>query len=110
MTLVAGTGNARDMARGLPGLPARFVWRDQEHEVRDVLATWKTSGRERGGTEVYLRRHWFEIRTTGGLVMTVYCDRQAKDKKKVKRRWWVYTVEGKNTGDGSQETEGKKLE
>jgi hypothetical protein len=25
--------------------------------------------------------------------MTIYCDRQAKDRKRPKARWWVYTVE-----------------
>lgn len=95
MTPAAGTGDAQAMARGLPGLPSRFVWRETEYEVAEVLATWKTSGRERGGTEIYLRRHWFQIRTTSGHVMSVYCDRQARDRKNPKRRWWVYTVERK---------------
>ncbi len=93
MTPMPGTANSRDMARGLPGLPARFTWRDEVHEVLEVLAAWKQSGRERGGTEIYLRRHWSQIRTASGMVLTLYCDRQAKNRNSPKRRWWVYTLD-----------------
>ena len=93
MTPVAGTGDAAAMARGEPGLPARFTWRGREYRIAGVIRTWKSTGPCRsGGGEVYLRRHWYEVRTDPPAVMTVYCDRQAKDRKHPKARWWVYTV------------------
>jgi hypothetical protein len=41
---------------------------------------------------MYLRRHWFRVRTAGGEQMTLYCERQAKNAKRPKARWWLYTV------------------
>jgi hypothetical protein len=92
LTPTPGTFDAAAMARGEPGLPARFSWRGQEYAVAEILKVWKTSSREAGGTEMYLRRHWWTIATTNGLRLTIYCDRQAKDRKKPKARWWVHTV------------------
>jgi phosphoribosylglycinamide formyltransferase-1 len=89
----AGTFDTAGMSRGEPGLPARFVWRGHEYRVIGVVRQWKTSGPCRNGSpELYLRRHWYQILTEPRAMMTVYCDRQAKDRKKPKRRWWVYTV------------------
>ncbi len=102
LTPVAGTANAAAMAAGAPGLPGRFTWRDRQYTVRGVLKTWKTSGACRNGSsEKYLRRHWYKIVTDPQAVMTLYCDRQAKDRKHPKARWWVYTVEGMESGERS---------
>jgi hypothetical protein len=90
---VAGTGDAAAMARGEPGLPSRFVWRGTEYRLAGVIRQWKSTGPCRNGAdEVYLRRHWFQIVTEPRAVMTVYCDRQAKDRRHPKRRWWLYTL------------------
>lgn len=94
---VPGSADAAGMARGEPGLPARFTWRDEEYTVVEVLRKWKTSGRckhgpSKGPTEMYLRRHWFEIRTVPELIMTVYCQRQASSTKQRMARWFVYSV------------------
>lgn len=94
---VAGTAEAAGMSRGEPGLPGRFTWRGDEYSVVGVLRKWKTSGPcnhgpRNGPTEMYLRRHWYEIRTAPPLVMTVYCQRQAPSVKRRKARWWVYSV------------------
>jgi hypothetical protein len=78
------------MARGEPGLPDRFAWRGTGYAVAAVLRTWKTSTRERG--ELYLRRHWYEVRTATGERMTLYCERQAKLGRNPKRRWWLYSI------------------
>jgi Domain of unknown function (DUF6504) len=86
----AGSGDAAAMATGVPGAPRRFTWRGISHELSAVVRAWKTSGTDRG--ERYLRRHWFEIVTTAGIRMTIYCERQARAAKKPKARWWVYTV------------------
>ena len=90
---VAGTFDTAGMTRGEPGLPGRFVWRQQEYAVAEVLQAWKESGPCRsGGPEQYLRKHWFKIRTDNGLEMTVYFERQARTKRQAKNRWWLYTI------------------
>lgn len=90
----AGTADTSMMARGEPGLPQRFTWRGQQWEVVGVIETWKTQGPCRHGSgDMYLRRHWYKIQVRPHRVMTVYCDRQAKDRRKPKSRWWVFTVE-----------------
>lgn len=87
---VAGTFDVRGIAKGEPGLPGRFVWRGDEYTVSEVLAVWKTSSPDTTG-EVYLRRHWWEVRTDSGHVMKLYFERQ-KNRKDAKARWFVYTV------------------
>lgn len=83
-----GTFDAQEMARGEPGLPARFTWRGDEHRVAEVYEKWVTSSPEPGG-EVYLRRHWWSILTDRGVRMKLYCERQGK----AKGRWYLYTIE-----------------
>jgi len=91
---VVGTADAAAMATGAPGLPRRFTWRDREYRIAGVIRGWKSTGPcHSGSTEVYLRRHWYTILTDPPMVMTIYCDRQARDRKRPKARWWVYTVE-----------------
>ena len=93
---VAGTFEPSAMTRGEPGLPGRFIWRDKEYEVADVLEVWKELGPcKSGGPEKYLRKHWFRIRTGNGMIMTIYFERQPKAKRQNKKRWWLYTVIGK---------------
>jgi len=90
MTPEAGSFDASGIARGEPGLAARFTWRGKRHAVVEVLSVWKTSSPEGGSGEVYLRRHWWAVRTDRGLVLKVYCERQSKSGRK--RRWHVYTM------------------
>jgi phosphoribosylglycinamide formyltransferase-1 len=85
-----GTADLFAMSRGEPGLPRAFQWRGTRYEIAQVAAKWKTSSRERG--DLYLRRHWFEVVTTTGQRMTVYCDRQVKNRRKPKARWWLYSI------------------
>jgi hypothetical protein len=93
---VAGTFDTTSMTRGEPGLPGRFVFRDKEYEVADVLEVWKELGPcKSGGSEKYLRKHWFRIRTGNGLIMTIYFERQPRSKRQNKMRWWLYTINGK---------------
>ncbi|UCE49889.1 MAG: hypothetical protein JSW47_06990, partial [Phycisphaerales bacterium] len=64
ITPVTGTFDAAPMTRGEPGLPSRFVWREQEYAVADVLEAWKETGPCKSGSpEQYLRKHWFKVRT-----------------------------------------------
>jgi len=93
---VAGTFDTAAMTRGEPGLPERFKWRDEEYAIADVLEAWKETGPCRsGGSEKYLRKHWYKIRTDSGLEMTLYFERQARSKTRNKTRWWLYTINTK---------------
>jgi len=80
---------------GEPPLPRRFVWREVEYAVDEVLRTWKESGRDKthGSSEQYVRKHWFHVRTTSGHEMKIYFERHAKSKAQRTSRWWVFTVE-----------------
>jgi phosphoribosylglycinamide formyltransferase-1 len=86
------------MTRGEPGLPERFLWRDTEYAVAEVLEAWKETGPCKSGSEEkYLRKHWYKIRTSDGSIMTLYFERQARSKSQNKKRWWLYTIETKET-------------
>jgi hypothetical protein len=89
-----GTFDTTAMARGEAGLPREFDWRGIRHTVLRVLSTWKSSTPDRG--EMYLRRHWFEVETTSGTRMTLYCERQVSRPKKAKSRWFLYTLNALN--------------
>ena len=86
----AGSFDAAAMSRGEPGLPRAFAWRGRRYEVAQVLSTYKTCTPDRG--ELYLRRHWFQVRTITGERMTLYCERQAKNRNRPKARWWLYSM------------------
>ena len=104
LTPVAGSSDTHAMAKGEPGVPERFVWRGRTWRTLGIVRRWKTSTRERGGTEIYLRRHWFELLAQPAegdpnelpVQMTIYCDRQAKNRQKPKQRWFVYTMRANN--------------
>ena len=90
---VSGTFDPAAMATGAPALPARFRWRDTEYTIAEVLKTWSQSGPDKGHTaEMYLRKHWFEVRTTDGPIMTIYFERQPRSKHHAKKRWWIYSI------------------
>lgn len=90
----AGTFDTAAMTRGEPGLTKRFSWRDKEYEVAEVIEVWKETGPCRSGSsELYLRKHWYKIRTTDNTIMTLYFERQARSKSQSKARWWLYTIE-----------------
>ncbi len=95
---VAGTFDTGAMARGEPGLPARFVWRKKEHTVDKILEKWKeTSPCRSGSKEKYVRKHWYSIRTTDGLLMKIYFERKSLPRGQRKVRWWLYSVLGTDT-------------
>ncbi len=90
---VAGTAEPPGVGRGEPGFPKRFIWRGTEYVLAEILRTWKESGPcKSGSNEKYLRKHWFSIRTTDGLQMSIYFDRQPRSKRQSKNRWWLYTI------------------
>ena len=90
---VTDTFDRTGMVRGEPGLPQRFVWRDTEYVVADVIEAWKEDGPcKSGSAERYLRKHWFRITTEQGVEMTLYFERQPRSKGQSKARWWLYTI------------------
>lgn len=91
----AGTFDISAMAKGEPGLPSHFTWRKTEYRIYEVLDTWKSlTGCSSGGDEMYIRKHWFKIRTTTGEVMVLYCDRHRRPGKQGKKDCWtLYTIE-----------------
>ena len=101
---LSGSFDAAAMARGEPGLPREFEWRDRTWRVATVLESWKTSGPCRNGaSERYVRRHWSRIRTECGLIVTLYVDRQPKAGSSGKRRWWLFTVDSvPSDSDGAE--------
>jgi hypothetical protein len=91
---VAGMFHAGMMARGTPGLPRRLTWRGEEHEVAAILEVRRTLGPCTSGSgEMYVRRHWFTVRTTAGITMTLYCDRQTRRGQSPKARWWLFSAD-----------------
>ena len=88
-----GDFSTTGVAVGEPVLPARFKWRGREYTIEGVLRKWKTSSPCRsGGGEIYLRKHWYIIRTTDGTELTIYFERQARSASQRAKRWWIYTA------------------
>jgi hypothetical protein len=86
-------GVGTTVVAGEPILPHSFVWRGQTYIVDQVIEKWKESSPCRNGAnEMYVRKHWYRIRTTDGLVMDIYFERQPASKRQAKQRWWLYTV------------------
>jgi hypothetical protein len=90
----SGSFDSAAMARGEPGLPAAFTWRGREYSVAQVLESWKSTGPDRdGGTERYVRRHWYRILTATGEIMTLCFDRQPPaGRAKSRRRWTLFSM------------------
>lgn len=78
---------------GEPLLPTRFMWRDEEVVVAEVLERWKELS---PGTvampDRYLRKHWFRIRTSGRREMKIYFERKARSRAGAKQRWWIFSL------------------
>ncbi|UCG29231.1 MAG: cytoplasmic protein [candidate division WOR-3 bacterium] len=88
-----GTFDTKAMSRGAPGLPSRFVWRKSEYGIAAVVRSWKeTSLCKSGSKEKYVRKHWYEIKTTNGLIMKIYFERKSLPKGQARKRWWLYSV------------------
>jgi hypothetical protein len=98
---VAGTFDTGAMARGEPGLPARFVWRKTEYSVTQILDKWKeTSPCKSGGKEKYVRKHWYKIKTADGKIMQIYFERESLPRGQRRTRWWLYSISEHNWRQG----------
>jgi hypothetical protein len=82
------------MARGEPGLPHKFRWREREFVVAEVLARGKGHGDCRNGSgERYVRRHRYRVRTTDGTIMNLYFQRSTGRGRLPAARWRIQSVE-----------------
>ncbi len=93
ITPAAGTGDIRAMGRGEPGLPSGFTWRNRPYVITAILKAWKSSSPEGGTGRLYLRKHWYLVQTDVGPRMTLYCERQTRNRRNPKGRWWVYSIQ-----------------
>ena len=101
---------ASPMALGEPGLPRKFSWQGRAFSVTEILEQWKETGDCRHGSgERYVRKHWYRIRTTEDLEMTIYFERQARSRGKPRgaSRWRLYTL--RTTEPGGRETRDDSL-
>lgn len=97
ITPVAGSFDSAAMASGEPGIPQAFVWRGRTVEVTAVLRRWHDTGPcSHGSGEMYVRKHWFEVATTAGI-MKVYFDRQPRYGRR-DRRWWLFSIREEDNG------------
>jgi hypothetical protein len=90
-----GDFDVATMARGEPGLPGLFVWREETLRVAALRRTWRSTKTDRG--DVYVKRHWFEVLLADGRSAVVYFERQAR---RGESRWWLYTIAGEDRGAG----------
>lgn len=86
----AGSGDVEAMGRGEPGAPSGFWWRDRHYVLARVHSSWKSYAMDSG--DKYVKRHWFEIETTTGEQMRIYCERHPKGKAARNNPWWVFSV------------------
>lgn len=90
---VRGAFDVSMMATAAPGLPGQFTWRGDRYTVASVIKSWKSTGPCRcGSDEQYVRKHWFTIRTTCGIIMTLYFERQPRSARERKTRWWLHSI------------------
>ena len=99
---VVSTVDPTAMAMGGPGLPREFVWRGEPLVIVAVLRTWRETGPcTHGSSESYVRKHWFEVQTTGNRRARIYFERQPRGRDRTKR-WWLFSIEHRN--DETQST------
>jgi phosphoribosylglycinamide formyltransferase-1 len=94
-----GSFTVAAMVTGAPGLPRVFSWRGKRHVVSEVLEQWKEAGDCRQGSgERYVRKHWFRLKTTEGLELRIYFERQRRTSGG--SRWRLYSM--RSEGDAGQ--------
>lgn len=103
ITPAVATCDTSRMAAGEPGLPTEFLWRGRTIQVSAVLRAWREIGKcDHGSTDMYVRKHWYEVATTSSGIMKIYFDRQPRGGRKGASRWWLFSirepVEGQPTG------------
>ena len=92
LTPVGDVTSTAFMSRGEPGVPEAFQWGQETLQIARILETWKESGRCKSGKEMYLRKHWYVLKTQCGKSIKVYFERKPRSAKQAKARWWMYSV------------------
>jgi hypothetical protein len=90
-----GSFSAARMATGEPGLPRFFTWRGKEYEIAGVIESWRARDPGHGLDRdyLYVRKHFFRVKTTEGQLMTLYFDRKpSAARSKHKQRWHLFSV------------------
>lgn len=89
-----GTFDTAAMARGEPGIPDGFVWREKHYQITDLIDCWKESESENHTVsgEKYYRKRFFVVRVNTNEIMTLYALRHTKTGQSAKQRWWLYTI------------------
>ena len=87
------TADTSRMALGEPGLPRGFVWRGRTVTLLAVLRSWRENGKCRhGGSEMYVRKHWYEVDTVSNGIMKIYFERRTLGGRRRGARWWLFSV------------------
>ncbi len=90
-----GTFDAARMATGEPGLPRVFRWRGSEYTVAGVMDTWRSQepGVGMDKKHLYVRKHFYRVKTTSGEIMTLYFDRKPPSGRgKSRQRWYLFSI------------------
>jgi len=74
--VLEGSFDPRVMARGQPGVPRRFRWRDRTFEIGRLMDESREVGpMAGGGGEMYVRRHVTRAQTTCGAIVELSASR-----------------------------------
>lgn len=90
-----GTFDTARMATGGPGLPRVFRWRGIEYTIAGVMETWRSQEPGVGIDKhhLYVRKHFYRVKTTSGEIMTLYFDRKPPSGRgKSRQRWYLFSV------------------
>jgi hypothetical protein len=90
-----GTFDTARMATGEPGLPRVFRWRDVEYTIVGVIEAWRSQEPGVGidKKHLYIRKHFYRVKTTTGEVMTLYFDRKPPSgREKSRQRWYLFSI------------------
>jgi Family of unknown function (DUF6504) len=71
-----------------PPVPRAFRWDGTILAIAEVVRSWRSTKADRG--DVYLKRHWFELRAESGAKLEVYYDRAVR---RGASPWWLYTID-----------------
>lgn len=87
------------MARGTPGVPARFSWRGRTFRVAALLGTRKNLRPCHSGSgERYIHKHFYDLETETGERMTIYRTRTGSKKDS----WMLYTIDESRAHKGAE--------
>lgn len=84
----SGSGFLTPASGTEPPVPLAFVWGDRILAIGEILRSWRSTKTDRG--DVYLKRHWYELRTDTGAKLEVYYDRETRRNASP---WWLYTID-----------------